>query len=82
MFLHLIALIGCAIFAFVDSFQRIDLFTCQLPENLKIEIQNYQDFVDEVIFQATRGNYSGRYYNDLADFIDSYGNRFDGIVLF
>lgn len=52
---------------------------CNLPEKLKTEIRGYQDVVNKIISAAVGGEYSGVFYNDLADFVDTFGNRMTGM---
>lgn len=52
--------------------------TCDLPETLVDEIHGYQGVIDEIIEAVVDGKYSNRLYNDLADFVDFFGNRISG----
>lgn len=52
--------------------------TCDLPINLVDEIHGYQGVVDKIIEAVVDGKYSNRLYNDVADFVDTFGNRIAG----
>lgn len=68
-------------FRFLVNFLLIALVLaddCDLPSGLVDEIHGYQDVVDQIIDAVVDGKYSNRFYDDLADFVDTYGNRIAG----
>ncbi|CAG7716865.1 unnamed protein product [Allacma fusca] len=58
---------------FCDSFESVS------PEILK-EIRGYQDVADKIIDEVLNGKFKGHTYDDLADFVDNFGNRIAGSV--
>lgn len=52
--------------------------TCDLPDHLIKEILSYQPIVDNIIHETTVGSSKSFTYNELADFVDTFGNRIAG----
>ncbi|KAJ8947303.1 hypothetical protein NQ318_004555 [Aromia moschata] len=51
---------------------------CNLSDDLIAEIQSYQSVVNQIINATINGQFKGETYNELAIFVDKFGNRFSG----
>lgn len=51
---------------------------CNLPIELKNEIASYAPTVQNIINSATNGSFKGVTFNELAVFVDKFGNRITG----
>lgn len=51
---------------------------CQLDPKLITEIHGYQPIVDRIVEAVIKGPYKGELYNDLADYVDTFGPRLSG----
>lgn len=51
---------------------------CNLPSVLIQEIRSYTPIINRIIKEATQGSFKGYVYNELATFVDKFGNRFTG----
>jgi carboxypeptidase Q len=51
---------------------------CKLPSGLLREISSYQPIADRIIATAVNGQFRGRTYNELANFVDKFVNRISG----
>ncbi|XP_060800704.1 carboxypeptidase Q-like [Amyelois transitella] len=54
---------------------NIDKCTNVLPEDLKEEIAEYQDIVNEILQYVIEGDFKGKTYDELAKFVDMFGPR-------
>lgn len=55
-----------------------EVATCNLPQSLIDEIASYQSTVNKIIHETTLGTSKGFTYNELANFVDEFGNRIAG----
>lgn len=51
---------------------------CNIPKDLLNEIKSYGPKVNWIIQHATAGKFKGFVYNQLAAFVDKFGNRLTG----
>lgn len=51
---------------------------CKLSNKLKKEIASYKPIVNKIINAATAGEFKGKTWNYLANFVDKFGNRIAG----
>lgn len=51
---------------------------CNISPSLVEEIRGYQGVIDEIINAVVDGKYSNVFYNNLANFTDTFGNRLTG----
>lgn len=51
---------------------------CKLPNKLKKEISSYAPIVNKIINASTVGQFKGKTWNYLANFVDKFGNRIAG----
>lgn len=52
--------------------------TCNLPEDLIQEIASYKPIIEKILNTAVNGSFKGRTYDELALFVDKFGNRLTG----
>jgi len=52
--------------------------TCTIDNKLKFEIESYREIVDRIIRESTQGEFKGKTYKDLEDFVDAFGSRISG----
>lgn len=79
IFLSLVIVINCDIEnneVHVDD--NFDTAECKLSNRLKKEIGLYKPIVDKIINAATAGEFKGKTWNYLANFVDKFGNRIAG----
>lgn len=60
------------------STQAYDKLDCELDPKLKTEIQSYQVVIDQIVEAVVNGPYNGQLYNDLVDYVDTFGPRISG----
>lgn len=58
-----------------NSFEDV---TCKLPNRLIKEILSYKSIIDKIINATTVGEFKGKTWNYLANFVDKFGNRIAG----
>lgn len=51
---------------------------CNLTQKLKDEIKSYTPIVNRIIKSAVSGNSQGQTWKELANFVDTFGNRISG----
>lgn len=51
---------------------------CSLPQDLINEIASYAPTVQKIIRTSVNGSFKGVTYNELARFVDKFGNRISG----
>ncbi|KAK7066433.1 hypothetical protein SK128_013770 [Halocaridina rubra] len=55
-----------------------EINNCSLSQDLKDEIQSYQNVVNQIISYVTNGEYKGQTYSTLATLVDTFGARMTG----
>lgn len=55
-----------------------DVRNCNIGQDLINEINSYQATVDRIVEVITKGQYASSVYNELAEFVDTFGGRMAG----
>lgn len=51
---------------------------CNLSEDLTKEIESYKSVVEKIVSTATEGQFKHKTWQELANFVDEFGPRFEG----
>jgi len=64
--------------ASTKAFNYFNPGNCSLSSNLVNEIRSYKDAVNQIITASMVGPFAGKTYNNLSNFVDTFGGRIQG----